>query len=31
MNSLGNFGGILYKRNTPILSFKFKSGMLVDV
>lgn len=31
MNSLGNFGGILYKKNIPLLSFKFKSGMLIDV
>lgn len=27
---LGNLGGVLYKNNTPVLKFKFKSNRLIS-
>lgn len=31
MKSLGNFGGILFRKNTPVIEFKYRSGMLQDI
>lgn len=30
MFKIGNLGGVLHKDSTPILKFKFRSGMLVE-
>lgn len=31
MKSVGNMGGVLYWKDTPLIEFKFKRGMLMNI